>query len=102
MGVYQDIVVGTDASATSFAVVDRAGGLAGADRAIEAGATEVETVVTRGEPAHVLRDAVSSHQADLLVVGNGGLNTIAGRFLGSLPAEVARHSGVDVLIVRAT
>jgi nucleotide-binding universal stress UspA family protein len=36
------------------------------------------------------------------VVGNRGLNTLAGRILGSVPSEVARKSGVDVLIVHTT
>ena len=40
--------------------------------------------------------------ADLLVIGNVGLNTIAGRLLGSVPANVARRSKVDVLIVHTT
>ncbi len=34
-------------------------------------------------------------KADLLVVGNVGLSTIAGRLLGSVPANVARRA-VDV------
>jgi nucleotide-binding universal stress UspA family protein len=72
------------------------------DRAVKAGAKKVETTVARGEAAHVLRDAVRSYRAELLVVGNRGLNTLAGRILGSVPAEVARHSGVDVLIVHTT
>ena len=40
--------------------------------------------------------------ADLLVVGNKGLNSIAGRILGSVPLDVARHAGIDVLIVHTT
>ena len=72
------------------------------DRAVKAGARKVETTVSRGDAAHVLRDAVRTHRADLLVVGNRGLNTLAGRILGSVPAEVARHAGVDVLIVHTT
>jgi nucleotide-binding universal stress UspA family protein len=72
------------------------------DRAVKAGARRVETSVGRGDPAKVLRDAVRSYKAELLVVGNRGLNTLAGRILGSVPAEVARHAGVDVLIVHTT
>ena len=41
-------------------------------------------------------------QADLLVVGNVGLSTIAGRLLGSVPANVSRRAKVDVLIVHTT
>jgi nucleotide-binding universal stress UspA family protein len=72
------------------------------DRAMKAGARKVETTVSRGDAAKVLRETVRSYKAELLVVGNRGLNTLAGRLLGSVPAEVARQSGVDVLIVHTT
>lgn len=72
------------------------------DRAVKAGAGRVETSVSRGDPAKVLRAAVRTYKAELLVVGNLGLNTLAGRILGSVPAEVARHAGVDVLIVHTS
>ncbi|SHW73517.1 Universal stress protein [Mycobacteroides abscessus subsp. abscessus] len=49
-----------------------------------------------------LLDLVVSSKADLLVVGNVGLNTIAGRLLGSVPSDVARRSKCDVLIVHTT
>ncbi|GAB3476031.1 universal stress protein [Amycolatopsis cihanbeyliensis] len=72
------------------------------DRAARAGATKVETVPVVGEPVESLSKVVTEHSADLLVVGNRGLNTLAGRILGSVPSEVARKSGVDVLIVHTT
>lgn len=72
------------------------------DRAVKAGATDIETVPVVGEPAGALRKIVAERSADLLVVGNRGLNTLAGRILGSVPAEAARKSGVDVLIVHTT
>ncbi|HJQ47279.1 MAG TPA: universal stress protein [Amycolatopsis sp.] len=72
------------------------------DRAVKAGATNVETVAVVGEPVESLRKVVQERSADLLVVGNRGLNTLAGRILGSVPAEAARKSGVDVLIVHTT
>jgi nucleotide-binding universal stress UspA family protein len=56
----------------------------------------------KGDPVDSLRKIVHEREADLLVVGNRGLNTIAGRILGSVPSEVARKSGVDVLIVHTT
>lgn len=73
-----------------------------AERARKAGAAKVETVVVDGEPVPALTRVVDEHRADLLVVGNRGLNTLAGRILGSVPAEAARKSGVDVLIVHTT
>jgi nucleotide-binding universal stress UspA family protein len=72
------------------------------DRAVKRGATKIETVPVVGDPVESLRKVVSDYSADLLVVGNRGLNTLAGRILGSVPSEVARKSGVDVLIVHTT
>jgi nucleotide-binding universal stress UspA family protein len=73
-----------------------------ADRARSAGAVKVDTLAVEGSPVDVLGDAVSERGADLLVVGNVGLNTLSGRILGSVPQSVARRSGVDVLIVHTT
>ncbi|SER61067.1 universal stress protein [Actinokineospora terrae] len=73
-----------------------------AERARRAGATTIDTVVIAGDPAPALAKVVADHNADLLVVGNRGLNTLAGRILGSVPAETARKSTVDVLIVHTT
>lgn len=72
------------------------------ERALAAGATRVRTVAADGAPVDVLRKAVEDTNADLLVVGNRGLNTLSGRLLGSVPSDVARRSGVDVLIVHTT
>jgi nucleotide-binding universal stress UspA family protein len=68
-------------------------------RARSGGAPIVETLAVRGTPVGVLDQAVQDCAADLLVVGNVGLNTLTGRILGSVPQGVARRSGVDVLIV---
>ncbi|EID55519.1 universal stress protein [Saccharomonospora xinjiangensis] len=72
------------------------------ERATKVGAISLETVAVVGSPVESLRKIVRDHDADLLVVGNRGLNTLAGRILGSVPSEVARKSGVDVLIVHTT
>lgn len=64
------------------------------------GATDIETRAVQGEPSDVLAKVVADTGADLLVVGNRGLNTLTGRLLGSVPANVARNAGCDVLIVR--
>ncbi|HEX2131059.1 MAG TPA: universal stress protein [Actinophytocola sp.] len=72
------------------------------ERARAAGATQIDTVVVDGEPVPTLSRVVSERDADLLVVGNRGLNTLAGRILGSVPSEAARKSKIDVLIVRTT
>jgi nucleotide-binding universal stress UspA family protein len=74
----------------------------GRDHAAKMGARTVETVVREGQPVDVLRATVKDRSADLLVVGNVGLNTLHGRLLGSVPSDVARKSGVDVLIVHTS
>jgi len=72
------------------------------DRAESSGATDVEERAVVGAPVDALVDLAKEVQADLLVVGNVGLSTIAGRLLGSVPANVARRSQVDVLIVHTS
>lgn len=75
---------------------------AAADRARAAGAQHVDTMTVKGPPVDVLDQAVANARADLLVVGNVGLNTFTGRILGSVPQSLARRSGVDVLIVHTS
>lgn len=70
-----------------------------ADRAAAQGATEVATHAVSGDPVKSLVHAIEEHNADLLVVGNRGLNTLAGRILGSVPSTVSRQARCDVLIV---
>ncbi|HEX4723332.1 MAG TPA: universal stress protein [Pseudonocardiaceae bacterium] len=70
-----------------------------AERAAKAGATDVETSAVSGDPVKTLISSIQAHRADLLVVGNRGLNTLAGRLLGSVPSDVSRHARCDVLIV---
>ena len=72
------------------------------DRAVAAGAEKIRTLAADGPPVDVLRQAVDDAKAELLVVGNKGLNKLSGRLLGSVPSRVARRSGVDVLIVHTT
>ncbi|NMI00543.1 universal stress protein [Pseudonocardia acidicola] len=72
------------------------------DKASGVGASRIRTKAVDGSPVDVLRAAVAEHAADLLVVGNRGLNTLSGRLLGSVPADVARRADVDVLIVHTT
>ena len=73
-----------------------------AERAGAAGATNVRTVAVQGSPVEALLDVVRREDADLLVVGNRGLNGIKGRLLGSVPADATRRSTCDVLIVHTT
>jgi nucleotide-binding universal stress UspA family protein len=73
-----------------------------ADQARAAGATQVKTLAVVGSPVETLLDVVRREDADLLVVGNRGLNSIKGRLLGSVPADATRRSQVDVLVVHTT
>lgn len=72
------------------------------ERAKAAGAANVEERAIVGAPVDALVELAEEVGADLLVVGNVGLNTIAGRLLGSVPANVARRSKTDVLIVHTS
>lgn len=72
------------------------------DRAKAAGAVNIEERAIEGAPVDALLALVDEVGADLLVIGNVGLNTIAGRLLGSVPANVARRSKTDVLIVHTS
>ncbi len=72
------------------------------DRAARIGAGKVETMVVKGDPVDVLREVAEDRSADLIVVGNRGLNRLGGRILGSVPADIARRAGIDVLIVHTT
>lgn len=74
----------------------------GNERAAAAGATKIETQTIQGKPADSLQQVVKDRNADLLVVGNRGLNTLAGRLIGSVPLDVVRHTPIDVLIVHTT
>jgi nucleotide-binding universal stress UspA family protein len=72
------------------------------DRAKAAGAENIEERAVVGAPVDALVELAEEVKADLLVVGNVGLSTIAGRLLGSVPANVARRSKTDVLIVHTS
>lgn len=72
------------------------------ERARQAGAKNIEQRAVEGAPVDALVHLAESEKADLLVVGNVGLSTIAGRLLGSVPANVSRKAQVDVLIVHTT
>ena len=73
-----------------------------ADRARALGLTDVDTLAVEGDPVDALVDAVKDRKVDLLVVGNRGLNSLAGRLLGSVPANITHKAACDVLIVHTT
>ncbi|MDY5785301.1 MULTISPECIES: universal stress protein [unclassified Corynebacterium] len=62
-------------------------------------APRVNLVATPGSPANVLVEAVRDYGVDLLVVGNKGMRTLAGRIFGNIPGNVAKKAPVDVMLV---
>jgi nucleotide-binding universal stress UspA family protein len=68
----------------------------------KAGAENVETLAEAGDPVDVLVALIDGQKADLCVVGNRGLNSLAGRLLGSVPANISHRASCDVLIVHTT
>jgi nucleotide-binding universal stress UspA family protein len=73
-----------------------------ADRARKVGAGKIETVAVEGDAVDELISLANEHSADLVVVGNRGLNSLAGRILGSVPANISHRATCDVLIVSTT
>jgi nucleotide-binding universal stress UspA family protein len=69
------------------------------DKARAAGAESIEERAISGAAVPALVNLVKEVNADLLVVGDVGLDSVAGRLLGSVPAEVARKARIDILIV---
>ena len=72
------------------------------DRARAVGATKIDTVAVEGDPVDALVDEAVRRNVDLLVVGNRGLNSLAGRLLGSVPANITHRANCDVLVVHTT
>jgi nucleotide-binding universal stress UspA family protein len=68
----------------------------------KAGAEKITTAAKPGDAVDVLAQAVIDSNADLCVVGNRGLNSLAGRLIGSVPANISHRSKSDVLIVHTT
>jgi nucleotide-binding universal stress UspA family protein len=74
------------------------------DRAKAAGATNIEDRPIEAGPVQALVDLAEEVGADLLVVGNVGLDArsaIVGRVF-SIPGAVATRAKIDVLIVRTS
>ncbi len=73
-----------------------------AERARKLGVADVDTMAVEGDPVDALVHAVEQRKVDLLIVGNRGLNSLAGRLLGSVPANITHKAACDVLIVHTT
>lgn len=62
---------------------------------------KVKTHALAGHPATAILDVARAEGADLVVVGNKGMQG-AKRILGSVPNSVSHHAPCDVLIVHTT
>ena len=62
-------------------------------------APKVNVVTKAGQPANVLLESVADYEVDLLVVGNKGMRSLAGRVFGNIPGSVAKKAPVDVMLV---
>ncbi|AKK05827.1 universal stress protein UspA-like protein [Corynebacterium mustelae] len=58
-----------------------------------------KTITKSGSAAAVLLHVAEEISADLLVVGNRGLDSLLGRLLGNIPGEVSRRADIDVMLV---
>lgn len=67
-----------------------------------AGARDVEERAVVGAAVDALVDLADEVQADLLVVGNLGVNTVTGHLFGSVPKTVSRRANTEVMIVDTT
>ena len=57
------------------------------------------SLIAEGEPAEVLVRLAGECEADVLVVGNKGMDR---RVLGSVPNTVSHKAGCSVLVVKTT
>lgn len=66
------------------------------------GAEQVELRPVDAAPVDALLHAIHEVEADLLVVGNRGMNTLTGRVFGNVPTGVVRRAHVDVMLVNTS
>lgn len=66
---------------------------------LSAGGIECETRIDQGDPAEVIVRLAADCDADLLVIGNKGMER---RVLGSVPNTVTHKAGCSVLVVKTT
>jgi len=73
--------------------------LANAEDAAAARGIETASAMLEGDPADVLVDLAERHRADLLVIGNKGMDR---RVLGSVPNTVTHKARCSVFVVKTT
>lgn len=123
---FSSVLVGTDGSSTADTAVTRAIQFAlrvgaklvivsayepeqqpavgilesAAERARAAGVTDVAIFGREGDPADAILDVAEEQGADLIVIGNQGMQGARRFLLGSVPNKVSHHAHGSVLIVR--
>ncbi|MGP6174902.1 universal stress protein [Corynebacterium sp. A21] len=94
------------ADATSIPVVSQENAQEFLREAQQAAETEGAQRVTlrdvSGVPVEALLHTLDEVKADLLVVGNRGVNSLTGRVFGSIPTGVSRKAHVDVMLVNTS
>jgi len=73
--------------------------LADAEEAAAAEGLACSSAMREGDPAEVIVSLAARHDADLLVVGNVGMNR---RLLGSVPNTVTHKATCSVLLVKTS
>ena len=68
-------------------------------RAKNAGAQDVEERAIEGAPVDALVELAEDVNADLIVVGNVGMNSVVGRLIGSVPRAIRNRAKTEVLVV---
>ncbi|WKD59380.1 universal stress protein [Corynebacterium caspium] len=63
------------------------------------GAENITTHKAAGPATTVLNEVVAEIGADLLVLGNKGMKSFAGKIFGNVPTGVVQRSSVDVMLV---
>jgi nucleotide-binding universal stress UspA family protein len=63
--------------------------------------SDVERIVTHGEPAAAIVEAAGAHGAGMIVIGSRGRGALASSVLGSVSSSVAGRSACPVMVVRA-
>ncbi len=79
---------------TVDALLERAAG------ALRARGVKVDSYARKGDPATAILDVAEEQGADLIVIGNRGMQSARRFLLGSVPDKISHHARCSVLIVR--
>lgn len=66
---------------------------------IEKNGIPCQTILKQGIPAEVIIEEANKIEADLIVIGSLGHNTLYNIFIGSVASEVIKHASVPILVV---